>query len=417
MCGKRRLQKLICAKNKTISTLKEKLEVANEKLDYYKKNVYFSNVEKMEVMEGEGIANNQVLFLLSQIKNFGNKTPRWPESIIRECVMLRSVSAKAYKMINQRHLMQLPSSMTLHRYVGPIAGDVGFTDLIKQRLQEESHTLQPIERYCSMVIDEMAIKPQCIYDAKLDTFFGSASNGNCCKELYVQANRLLCFILYGLSTKFCIPCGYYFTKQLTGPQLHEKTLNIIRNVEDCGFSVVRIVTDNSKTNASMFRLFGNGKMIPNVSHPCDPKRELFLSFDQNHIIKNVRSLFLENDMTDGCELISGNFIKLLYLLQRDDNIKAVRNLTMKHIEPTNIEKMNVGRAVLIFSPPVTAAVKFLQKNSEKHQRAQNFKNASATITFLENFYKWFSIHDTCNKTRYITSRDTNKMHFFSTDDE
>ena len=65
-------------------------------------------------------------------------------------------------------------------------------------------------------------------------------------------------------------------------------------------------------------------------------------------------------MTDGCELISGNFIKLLYLLQRDDNIKAVRNLSMKHIEPTKIEKMNVGRVVIIFSPPVTAAVKFLQ---------------------------------------------------------
>ena len=112
--------------------------------------------------------------------------------------------------------------MTLHRYVGPIAGDVGFTDLIKQRLQEESHTLQPIERYCSMVIDEMAIKPQCIYDSQLDTFFGSASNENCYKELYVQANCLLCFILYGLSTKFCITCAYYFTKQLTGSQLHKK---------------------------------------------------------------------------------------------------------------------------------------------------------------------------------------------------
>ena len=130
----------------------------------------FQMLRKWKLRKEKVLQIIKCYFLLCQIKNFGNKTPRVPESSIRECVMLRSVSAKAYKMINQRHLMQLPSSMTLHRYVGPVAGDVGFTDLIKQRLQEESQTLQPTERYCSMAIDEMAIKPQCIYDAKLDTF-------------------------------------------------------------------------------------------------------------------------------------------------------------------------------------------------------------------------------------------------------
>ena len=45
----RRLQKLICAKNKTISTLREKLEVANKKLDYYKKKCIFQTLRKWKL--------------------------------------------------------------------------------------------------------------------------------------------------------------------------------------------------------------------------------------------------------------------------------------------------------------------------------------------------------------------------------
>ena len=172
-----------------------------------------------------------------------------------------------------------------------------------------------------------------------------------------------------MSTKYCIPCSYYFTKQLTGKQLYEKTLEVLKNIEECGFEVIRLVADNAKINLSMFKLFGNGTLLPSIPHPCDSHRKIFLSFDPNHIIKNVRSLFLENNMTDGKELISGQFLKLLYALQKDDNIKAVRNLTIKHIEPTNFEKMNVGRAVLIFSPPVTAALEFLHENSQRHPKA------------------------------------------------
>ncbi|KAG8180614.1 hypothetical protein JTE90_018232 [Oedothorax gibbosus] len=79
--------------------------------------------------------------------------------------------------------------------------------------------------------------------------------------------------------------------------------------------------------------------------------------------------------------------------------------------------MNVGRAVLVCSPPVVAAIKFLKENSSRHPSAFEFKNAGATIEFLENVYKWFSIHDVCNKTQHIYSRNPNKEHFYSVDDQ
>ena len=104
-----------------------------------------------------------------------------------------------------------------------------------------------------------------------------------------------------MSSKYCISCTYYFTKQLTGIQLREKNLEVLKNIEKCRFGEIRIKTDNAKINLSMFKLFGNGMLLPSIPFSCDSNRKIFLSFHPNYIIKSVRSLFLENDITGGKE--------------------------------------------------------------------------------------------------------------------
>lgn len=134
--------------------------------------------------------------------------------------------------------------------------------------------------------------------------------------------------------------------------------------------VVRIVTDNHKINVTMMRHLGNGSLKPVVSHPCDPERSQFVSFDQCHFIKkNVRSLFLEGEMTDGSLPITGQFVKQLYDFQMNEIVKPVRFLTQKHIEPTNFEKMHVGRAVQLFSDEVISALSFLKEYPNYHPQA------------------------------------------------
>lgn len=50
-------------------------------------------------------------------------------------------------------------------------------------------------------------------------------------------------------------------------------------------------------------------------------------------------------------------MKNLYRMQQDRIVKPVRFLTRKHVFPSNLEKMNVRRAVQLLSPAVTAALK------------------------------------------------------------
>ncbi|KAH6948094.1 hypothetical protein HPB50_022819 [Hyalomma asiaticum] len=98
---------------------------------------------------------------------------------------------------------------------------------------------------------------------------------------------VLCFVLHGTTSRYKIPCSYYFTKQLSGRDLFAWTKEVIAAVESCGFIIVRIVTDNYSANVTMFKLMGNGSLNTVVRHPHDTSRVIFLSFDPCHVLKNA----------------------------------------------------------------------------------------------------------------------------------
>lgn len=360
--------------------------------------------------------------LIEQIANSTRQRPVWSADFVRECVILYYLSPKAYRYVRNRGLLKLPSKSTLLRYVGKSNCESGVTPLMKERLQQEVGHLKEEAKLCSIIIDEMAISSKYIYDRKMDCFFGQQTTkgdsvGQENVNNIVLANKVLCFMAVGLSTSYRIPCGFFFTNRLSGKVLHELTKHVVHEVEDCGLKVVRIVTDNHKINVTMMRHLGNGSLKPVVVHPCNPDRQLFLSFDQSHIIKNVRNLLLEGDMTDGSLPITGQYIKQLYELQKNEVVKPVRFLTQKHVEPSNFEKMNVGRAVQLFSDEVIAAVSYLKDYPSYHPKAEPFRDAAATVTFMKAIQKWFSIHNVANRTAHLHLKRPDQMQFFCATDK
>ncbi|KAH6946725.1 hypothetical protein HPB50_014765 [Hyalomma asiaticum] len=117
--------------------------------------------------------------------------------------------------------------------------------------------------------------------------------------------------------------AYYFTKGLTGDELHKLIIFVMKKVEACGFKIVRLVTDNHKVNVNAMKLLGNGLVTYRTEHPCDPDRQLFMSFDPCHVLKNVRSQLLSHDIGPERE-ISSSYIKDLYELQKGLTVKPVR---------------------------------------------------------------------------------------------
>src|SRR5438132_1072493 len=144
---------------------------------------------------------------------------------------------------------------------------------------------------------------------------------------------------------------------------------------------------------------------------------MFLSFDVCHILKNLRSLLLSmlRSMMNNGKPISEFFLRELYNLQKDLVVKPVRRLTYKHVYPTNLDKMHVGRAVDIFSTDVITALSFLRQHGSR-SGITSFRDADGTIEFIKNINKWITILNVRNTTYHIQSRNQDAMQFFSIDD-
>ena len=101
-------------------------------------------------------------------------------------------------------------------------------------------------------------------------------------------------------------------------------------------------------------------------------------------LKMPGTFFLSHNMNSTTGIISSSYLKALYGLQRGWPLKPVRYLTKKHLYPSNLEKMNVLRAVQIFSPTVTSALKLL-----KEEKYEDFVDSDATILYMENMFHFF----------------------------
>ncbi|KAH7966271.1 hypothetical protein HPB49_014965 [Dermacentor silvarum] len=78
--------------------------------------------------------------------------------------------------------------------------------------------------------------------------------------------------------------------------------------------------------------------------------------------------------------------------------------------------MNVRRALDVFSPEVTATLRYLQQYGRRFG-VLGFEDSLPTIRFMEMIHKWFTIHNIRSTTFYVITRDPDRMPFSSCDDD
>lgn len=212
-----------------------------------------------------------------------------------------------YEPVRARGLLKLPRHSTLQNYVEHSTGEVGVTYIIKECLRVEHKELCVEQKdYCSLIIDEMAIAQKVTHERQVDKIFGLVDTGPGEEESPIPeaANRLLCFVLRDLSTAYVTTVGYFFTRCLKNGKLFSTTIEILKSVEDVGLLAMRIVTDNHHTNTPLFkRLSEAGTLARAAPQPSRKGGPLSLSFDPNHLIKNLRTNFPERETMDGDEQI------------------------------------------------------------------------------------------------------------------
>ncbi|KAH9384431.1 hypothetical protein HPB48_026438 [Haemaphysalis longicornis] len=376
----------------------------------------------LEVTSDAEKGNAKALLIVDQVKNYQKKKPQWSETTLRHSIILRNLSTKAYEYLRSEDLLRLPCNKTIQKYIGAVSGEVGFTELVRCRLETEIQALEtPQSKVCSLIVDEMRIRQKLQYHKQRDAFIGDVDMGAELQHLVDSsqdeclANSVLCFLLCGLHGRYKIPVGYFFTKGCTGEQLAEVTRHVIQKTSEIGFDVVRLVTDNHKVNVAAMEVLCDGALHISAPHPADATKTIFLAFDQSHIIKNVRSQFLAKDI-GGEKEISSVYLKKIYKMQKNSIVKPIRFLTRKHLYPSNIEKMSVKLAVQLLSAAVVGALKYFQEQAG-HTTDVEFASAGPTIHFLEVMQKWFTLMDVSNCQQYVHCNNIDCRPFTAVDDE
>ena len=221
----------------------------------------------------------QRVFWEQQVANASKKGPkqyRWHPLIIKWCLNMRLMSGASYHAMRTGGFITLPSERTLRDYSNYIKTIPGIQYEVLKQLKEHSKVdeLPESKRYVTILIDEIKIKEDLVYDKHTGNMIGFVSLGSINDQL-LEAERLvehsnhppiadhvLALMVRGLFFKFEFPLGHYPTScGATGAVLFPIVWDAVRLVESTGLKVIAVTGDGASTNRRFFRMHNEGQVV------------------------------------------------------------------------------------------------------------------------------------------------------------
>ena len=102
-----------------------------------------------------------------------------------------------------------------------------------------------------------------------------------------QATTVQAFMLCSLLSSNTDMAALVPVKNINGKFLKDLTVDVMRMVENAGFKVVCLISDNNRINGNTFAALAGDKLVSHIDHPLDSNRKLFFLFDSVHLMKCV----------------------------------------------------------------------------------------------------------------------------------
>ncbi|KAH9360826.1 hypothetical protein HPB48_009380 [Haemaphysalis longicornis] len=159
------------------------------------------------------------------------------------------------------------------KYVGAVSGEVGFSHLVRCRLEVQLHGLETTEsKVCSLIVDEMKIRQKLKYSKEVHlsvTLTWTPSHSVLFRNLTMKPWQIqsCVFCSAGLHARYKIPVGYFFTKGCTEEQLAEVSRYVIQTTTYVGINVICVVTDSHRINVAAMQILP-GAEGKTCSTPC-----------------------------------------------------------------------------------------------------------------------------------------------------
>ncbi|XP_055379180.1 uncharacterized protein LOC129610592 [Condylostylus longicornis] len=212
------------------------------------------------------------------------------------------------------------------------------------------------------------------------------------------AKTILAYMVKSVFGNFKKIIRLYPVANPTEDYLVKTTKSVIDIVQNKGFHVLVIISDNIKTNQGMYSILTgeNENFFPNPNG----KGNIYLLYDTVNLFKNIRNnwmyapnmTFLFSDF-DTHEMKHANFAHIRELFQQEESylIKKAYKLNKKTLFPSRNQRQNVELVDNIFHHSTIETLKEIEK-------------MQSTADFCEVIKKWWDI---CNTKEKFSGDETN----------
>ena len=347
-------------------------------------------------------ASCQLRFLSEQFSLLFATRRRYSADMLMFAFRLLCVSRSAFGFIRDKALI-LPHASYLRKLssVFSVTGELNEDGHVAY-LRDKASILPEHERHVILMLDEIHVNPKITY--KGGCFVGMASNSPIDEATNVQAFMICSLLSSNKDVAALIP-----VKSMNAAYLKECTFKVISMLENCGYLVICLISDNNRVNRNMFTALSDGELKPWIPHPCNSLRKLFFLFDSVHLLKCIRNNWLgqsdtENtftfpDFTTGsiCRA-SLSHVRQLYDSEKDSIVKMAPGLNRKALFPSNLERQNVKLALKIFDEKLIVAL--------DHFGQHTGKDVSGTRSFVSIILKLWKILNVKSVDKGYRKRDT-----------
>ena len=297
--------------------------------------------------------------------------------------------------------MRLPHPSTLRRWASNVYCQPGFLQNVLDAATKFSED-DPNNRFCSLIVDEMALRQQCKWNSSDHRYSGLVDFGGGPVDNTV-ASQALVLMLVGLKGRWKAPIGFFFTSHVNGNDLANVIKTAICKAADNGLIVKAIVSDGLSANMKAAKLLGcdlnhrTPRTYFQHPHPKHKEQKIFFICDAAHMLKLMRNLLDERKCllrrlpSNETVIISWKYIEKLHELQSNESLYLANKLSGRHVNYSNV-KMKVNIAAQTLSSSVAQAIAFLRDE----MRHPEFAGSEATCHFIMIIDRLFDILNSKN---------------------
>ncbi|KAJ8025305.1 Transposable element P transposase [Holothuria leucospilota] len=417
-------QRLKCAQlQKELESMKEELLKSSVAVDHSMSKDFLgilndANTKKTPFM---------TLFWEQQKKLFSvnEKGVRYHPMIIRFCLSLMSKSPSCYEELRNSKVLTLPSQRTLRDYRNWIKPSPGFNEDVILDLIEKTENYFDVQRYVVLLIDEMKLKANLVFDKNTGELIGFTDLGDpeinysTMEKVDQLATHAMVFMLRGVCTELKYSFAFFGSDGVSAIQLFPLFWEAVCILEcTCNLWVIAVTSDGASPNRRFYNM--HNAMVGDDSRSVtyctqnlySPHRSIYFFSDAPHLIKTARNCLYQSGcgnntrcMWNGGKHLMWQHIVRLYHIDMEHSLKILPKITYDHIHLTPYSKMRVNLAAQVLSSTMAIALK-------KYGGGQ----AAATAKFCELVDAFFDCLNVRSTSEHVRKRKPNLAPYKQLDD-